>query len=80
MFIDKLDVKELQKAIAEGRQVYEWKTEDPHQLPIYGPAYDDHPSLNRAKREGRYAATLAEAREAARKLNTDISAALFLTE
>lgn len=80
MFIDKLDVKELQKAIAKGRQVYEWKTEDPHQLPIYGPAYDDHPSLNRAKREGRYAETLAEAREAARKLNTDISAALFFTE
>lgn len=80
MFIDKLDVKELQQAIAAGRQVYEWKTEDPHQLPIYGPAYDDHPSLNRAKREGRYAATLEEAREAARKMNTDIAAALFLNE
>jgi hypothetical protein len=45
-----------------------------------GPAYDDHPSRNRAKREGRYAETLAEAQAAARKMNTEVSLVFFLTE
>lgn len=80
MFIDKLEPKEAAKAIAAGRQVYEWKTEDPHQQPILGPAYDDRPTLNRAKRDGRYAETLEQARDAAKKLRTDISLVFFLQE
>ena len=80
MFIDKLEPAEAVKAIAAGRQVYEWKTADPHQLPIVGPAYDDHPSLNRAKREGRFATTLDEAQRAAKRMGTSIALAFFLTE
>ncbi|MGN6591458.1 MAG: hypothetical protein ACTHJX_01020 [Terriglobales bacterium] len=49
-------------------------------MPIVGPAYDDHPSRNRAKREGRYAETLAEAQAAARNMKTEISLVFFLTE
>ncbi|HUX66365.1 MAG TPA: hypothetical protein VMV31_02630 [Terriglobales bacterium] len=80
MFIDKLEPEEARRAIAAGREVYEWKTKDPHQLPIVGPAYDDHPGRNRAKREGRYAASLEEAQAAAAKMKTEISLAFFLTE
>jgi hypothetical protein len=80
MFIEKLEPEAARAAIAAGRQVYEWKTKDPHQLPIVGPAYDDHPGRNRAKREGRYAETLDEAEAAAKRVNTEISLAFFLTE
>jgi len=80
MFIEKLEPAAAQAAITAGRQAYEWKTKDPHQLPIVGPAYDDHPSRNRAKREGRYAETLPEAQAAARKMNTEVSLVFFLTE
>ncbi|MGH9415013.1 MAG: hypothetical protein ACRD01_00130 [Terriglobales bacterium] len=80
MFIDKLEPEAARQAIAGGRQAYEWKTKDPHQLPIVGPGYDDHPGRNRARREGRYAETLEQAREAAAKMNTVISQVFFLTE
>jgi len=80
MFIDKLEPADAARAIRAGREVYEWKTKDPHQLPIVGPAYDDHPGRNRAKREGRYAETLEEAQAAAAKMKTEISLAFFLTE
>jgi len=80
VFIEKLEPADAARAIASGRQVYEWKTKDPHQLPIVGPAYDDHPDRNRARREGRYAESLADAQAAAQRMNTEISLAFFLTE
>ena len=80
MFIEKLEPNEAAQAIAAGRQVYEWKTKDPHQLPIVGPGYDDHPGRNRAKREGRYAETVEQAQAVAKGMNTEISLAFFLTE
>ena len=80
MFIDKLDPPAASRAIAAGRQAYEWKTKDPHQLPIVGPGYDDHPGRNRARREGRYAETLEEAQAAAQRMNTEISQVFFLSE
>lgn len=78
MFIERIEVEGIPAALAGGRRVYEWKTKDPHKLPILGPDYDDHPGLNRAKREQRYAETLAAAREAAARQGTEIVAALFL--
>lgn len=80
MFIEKLEPAAANAAIAAGRRVYEWKTRDPHQLPIVGPAYDDHPGRNRARREGRYAETLDQAQAVARAMNTEITLAFFLTE
>lgn len=80
MFIEKLEPKAAEQAIAGGRQAYEWKTKDPHQLPIVGPGYDDHPGRNRARREGRYAETLEQAQQVAAKMNTEISQVFFLTE
>ncbi|TAN24009.1 MAG: hypothetical protein EPN33_04095 [Acidobacteria bacterium] len=80
MFIEKLEPVAARAAIAAGRQVYEWKTKDPHQLPIVGPAYDDHPGRNRAKREGRYAETLEQAQAVAHTMNTEIVQAFFLSE
>lgn len=79
MFIERLEVDEVQRALAAGRRVYEWKTKDPHKLPIVGPAYDDHPGLNRAKREQRYADTVEAAKQAAARQGTEIIAALFLS-
>lgn len=80
MFIEKLEPVAARAAIAAGRQVYEWKTKDPHQLPIVGPAYDDHPGRNRAKREGRFAETLEQAQAVAQTMNTEIVQAFFLSE
>lgn len=80
MFIDKLDPEAARRAIAAGRQAYEWKTKDPHQLPIVGPAYDDHPGRNRARREGRYAESVEEAQAAAASMNTEIVQVFFLQE
>lgn len=80
MFIEKLEPEAAGRAISGGRQAYEWKTKDPHQLPIVGPAYDDHPGRNRAKREGRYAESLDEAQRVAKAMNTEISLVFFLTE
>ncbi|HEY7839010.1 MAG TPA: hypothetical protein VIC54_10465 [Terriglobales bacterium] len=80
MFIEKLEPKEAQQALAAGRQAYEWKTKDPHQLPIVGPGYDDHPGRNRARREGRYAETLDEAQTVARGMGTEVSLVFFLNE
>lgn len=79
MFIERVELDGIPAAIAAGREVYEWKTKDPHQLPIVGPGYDDHPGRNRAKRENRYAETLEAANEAAARMKTEIVAALFLT-
>ena len=78
MFIEKLEPAAAQRAIAQGRQAYEWKTKDPHQLPIVGPGYDDHPGRNRARREGRYAETLEQAQAVARGMNTEITLVFFL--
>lgn len=79
MFIERVELEALPAALAAGREVYEWKTKDPHQLPILGPGYDDHPGRNRAKRENRYAETLEAAQAAAAGMKTEIIAALFLT-
>ena len=79
MFIERVEIENIPAALAAGRAVYEWKTKDPHQHPIVGPAYDDHPGRNRAKRENRYAETLEAAQEAAAGMRTEIVAALFLT-
>ncbi|HXR97455.1 MAG TPA: hypothetical protein VN709_06385 [Terriglobales bacterium] len=80
MFIEKLEPQAAQEAIRAGRLAYEWKTKDPHQLPIVGPAYDDHPGRNRAKKEGRYAETLDDAQKVARGMNTEVSLVFFLTD
>ncbi|MGH9486186.1 MAG: hypothetical protein ACRD04_01160 [Terriglobales bacterium] len=79
MFIQKLEPAAARAAIAAGRQAYEWKTKDPHQLPIVGPGYDDHPGRNRAKREGRYAETLEQAQTVARGMHTEIALVFFLS-
>ncbi|MGH9412401.1 MAG: hypothetical protein ACRD0Y_01555 [Terriglobales bacterium] len=80
MFIEKLEPVQARAAIAAGRQAYEWKTKDTSQLPIVGPAYDDHPGRNRAKREGRYAETLEQAQAVAAGMHTEISLVFFLSE
>ncbi|MGH9477461.1 MAG: hypothetical protein ACRD1C_14240 [Terriglobales bacterium] len=80
MFIEKLEPEAARAAIAAGRQVYEWKTKDPHQLPIVGPGYDDHPGRNRARREGRFAETLEQAQAVAQSMHTEIVLAFFLKE
>ena len=80
MFIEKLEPSEARAALQAGRQAYEWKTKDPHQLPIVGPGYDDHPGRNRAKREGRYAETFEQAQAVAKGMNTEVSVVFFLKD
>ncbi len=77
-FMEKVPVDQAKTQIREGRLPYQWITADPHVLPIFGPAYDEHGSYNIAKREGRLASTVEEAQSAAKRVKTEIVAVYFL--
>ena len=78
MFMETVPNNVAKKYIADGRKVWEYKTKDVHVGPIFGPAYDDKPALNRAKKANCYAETLQDARKCAKALGTDISGVVFI--
>ncbi len=77
-FLEKVPVDQAKRYVKDGRKPYQYLTADPHALPIFGPAYDERGSLNVAKKEGRYAETVEEARAAAKRAKTDVSEVFFL--
>jgi hypothetical protein len=78
MFLDTVSNDQAKKLIAGGRKAWEYKTKNPRLGPIFGPAYDDHVWLNRAKKENRYAETLEAAQKCAKALGTEIDSVIFL--
>jgi hypothetical protein len=78
MFLETVANQQAKKEIANGRKVWEYKTKNPHVGPIFGPAYDDRPALNRAKKVHGYAETLAEAQRCAQALGTEIDGVVFI--
>ena len=80
MFLDIVSKDQARQFIASGRKAWEYKTKDPHVGPIFGPAYDDHVWLNRAKKEDRYAETVEAAQKCAKALGTDIDNVVFLAK
>ncbi len=79
MFIETVSNDEARRWIAAGRKPYEFKTKDVSKGPIFGPGYDDHPALNRAKHEQRYAESLEAAQQCAKLAGTVIEGVTFLT-
>jgi hypothetical protein len=78
MFLQTVSAGDAKKLIASGRKAWEYKTRNPHVGPIFGPAYDDHVWVNRAKKENRYAETLEAAQKCAKALGTEIDTVIFL--
>jgi hypothetical protein len=78
MFLESVANDQAKKYIAAGRKAWEYKTKNVRLGPIFGPAYDDRPAVNRAKKAGCYAEDLEEAQKCARKLGTQIVAVVFL--
>ncbi len=78
MFLETVPNDQARKYLAAGRKAWEYKTKDAHVGPIFGPAYDDKPALNRARKVNCYAETLEEAQRCARALGTEIAAVVFL--
>jgi hypothetical protein len=78
MFLETVANDQAKKYIAAGRQAWEYKTKNVHVGPIFGPAYDDKPAVNRAKKANCFAETLEQAQECARALGTEISAVVFV--
>ena len=78
MFLETVSNGKAKAYIASGRKPWEYKTKDVHVGPIFGPAYDDKPALNRARKANCYAETLQEAKRCAKALGTDIAAVVFL--
>jgi hypothetical protein len=78
MFIETVPSDQAKKYMAAGRKAWEYKTKDVHVGPIFGPAYDDLPAVNRAKKANCYAETLDEAKKCAKALGTEISSVVFL--
>lgn len=78
MFLDTIANKEAKKQIAAGRKAWEFKTKNREVGPIFGPAYDDRPALNRAKKANLYAETLEQAQSCAKALGTEIDGVVFI--
>jgi hypothetical protein len=78
MFLETVSNDEAKRHIAAGRKAWEYKTRNPHVGPIFGPAYDDRPAVNRAKKANCYAETVEQAQECARALGTEISGVVFI--
>ncbi len=78
MFLETVPNDQARKYIAAGRKAWEYKTKDVHVGPIFGPAYDDKPALNRARKVNCYAETWEEAQKCAKALGTEIAAVVFL--
>ncbi len=78
MFLQTVGNDEAKKYIAAGRKAWEYKTKNVHVGPIFGPAYDDRPALNRARKAHCYAETVEEAQRCARALGTEIASVVFI--
>ena len=78
MFLETVSNDVAKKYIAAGRKAWEYKTKDVHVGPIFGPAYDDKPALNRAKKINCYAESLQDARKCAKALGTDVDGVVFI--
>ena len=78
MFLETVSPAVAKDYIASGRKAWEYKTKNVHVGPIFGPAYDDKPALNRAKKANCYAENLQDAKKCAKALGTDIAAVVFL--
>jgi len=78
MFFETVTPEQARKYVASGRQVWEYKTKDVHQGPIFGPAYDDHAASSRARKENRFAETVEAAQKIAKGMRTEISAVVFI--
>ncbi len=78
MFLETVANDQAKKYIAAGRKAWEYKTKNVHVGPIFGPAYDDKPALNRAKKSNCYAESLEEAQKYAKALGTVIDGVVFL--
>lgn len=79
MFFETVTPEQAKNFIGSGRKVWEYKTKDVRQGPIFGPAYDDHAASNRAKKENRFAETVESAQKIAKGMRTEISAVVFIT-
>jgi hypothetical protein len=80
MFFETVAGDQAKKYIAAGRKAWEYKTKDVHVGPIFGPAYDDKPALNRAKKANCYAESVEEAQKCAKALGTEISGVVFIDQ
>ncbi len=78
MFMETVSNDQAKKYISAGRKAWEYKTKDVSKGPIFGPAYDDHAAMNRAKNENRYAESVEAAQKIAKGMGTEISAVSFL--
>ena len=78
MFLETVSVDQARKYIAAGRKAWEYKTKPASLGPIFGPAYDDMPAVNRAKKANCYAESVEDAQKCARSLGTSVEAVVFL--
>lgn len=78
MFMETVSTDQAKKYIASGRKVWEYKTKNVHVLPIFGPAYNDHAALNRAKMTNCYAETVEDAQKCAKAQGTEITGVMFI--
>ncbi|MFB3812959.1 MAG: hypothetical protein ACE14L_02520 [Terriglobales bacterium] len=78
MFLETVSPDKAKKYIAAGRKAWEYKTKNVHAGPIFGPAYDDKPAVNRARKAQCYAETLEEAQRCAKALGTEIAGVVFI--
>ena len=78
MFFETVANDRARAYIAAGRKAWEYKTKNVHVGPIFGPAYDDKPAINRAKKANGYAETLEDAQKCARFLGTEIDGVVFI--
>ncbi len=78
MFLETVPVEQAKTYIAAGRKAWEYKTKNVAVGPIFGPAYDDRPAVNRARKVNCYAETVEQAQRCARELKTEIAAVVFI--
>ncbi len=78
MFLETVSNEQAKKYISAGRKAWEYKTKNPHVGPIFGPAYDDKPAVNRARKANCYAETIEEAQKCAKLLGTVIEGVIFI--
>jgi hypothetical protein len=78
MFLETVSIDQAKKHIAAGRKAWEYKTKNVGVGPIFGPAYDDKPAVNRAKKANCYAESVEQARQCAKALGTDIESVVFI--
>jgi len=78
MFFETVPNDKARSYIAAGRKAWEYKTKNVHVGPIFGPAYDDRPAVNRARKANCYAETWQEAQKCAKALGTEISGVVFV--